>query len=113
MLYSLIASVLLSPYFSYLFVLYFAFSRKNRSRRYHRIVIVTGAACGIGKGVAIEYAKYGAHLIILDVLEDKLSATVAEMKEAGYVIHNFVCDLTNDEVVALLSAQNNQGYRSS
>ena len=39
------------------------------------------------------------------MLEDKLSATAAEMKEAGYIIRSFVCDLTNDEAVASLGAQ--------
>ncbi|OCK79496.1 NAD(P)-binding protein, partial [Lepidopterella palustris CBS 459.81] len=70
-----------------------------------KLVLVTGAARGIGRAVAFEYAKHGAHLIILDILGDKLDATAADMRKEGYVVHAFVCDLASDTGIASLGAQ--------
>lgn len=45
-----------------------------------KIAIVTGAAQGIGKGVALEYAKNGANLAVLDINAEKLAETAKEIE---------------------------------
>jgi NAD(P)-dependent dehydrogenase (short-subunit alcohol dehydrogenase family) len=49
-----------------------------------KLILVTGAARGIGRAVAIEYAKRGGRLIILDILGDQVQETAVEMKKLGY-----------------------------
>jgi NAD(P)-dependent dehydrogenase (short-subunit alcohol dehydrogenase family) len=49
-----------------------------------KLILVTGAARGIGRAVAIEYAKRGGRLIILDILGDQVQDTAVEMKKLGY-----------------------------
>jgi NAD(P)-dependent dehydrogenase (short-subunit alcohol dehydrogenase family) len=70
------------------------------------LVLVTGAAQGIERGVSIEYyAKCGAHIILLDILGDKLRNTAADMRKAGYVVYPFECDVSSNDDVASLGAK--------
>lgn len=48
-----------------------------------KVVIVTGAASGIGKATAQAFAAEGAKLVLGDIVSDKLTATVDELKAAG------------------------------
>jgi len=61
-----------------------------------KLVLVTGAARGIGRAVAFEYASHGAQVILLDIISDKLAATAEDMRKAGYTVHPFECDLAKD-----------------
>jgi 3-oxoacyl-[acyl-carrier protein] reductase len=46
------------------------------SRLKGRIAVVTGAASGIGKGIAIAFAREGANLVVADQVEERLAAEV-------------------------------------
>jgi len=70
-----------------------------------KLVIVTGAARGLGRGMAIEYARQGATVIITDVLDDQLCDTAAAMRKDGYQVYSFRCDLASDSAVAALGEQ--------
>jgi NAD(P)-dependent dehydrogenase (short-subunit alcohol dehydrogenase family) len=70
-----------------------------------KLILVTGAARGIGRAVAFEYARAGARLIILDVLGDKLNATASTLRADGYTVHAFTCDLSSDKEVESLGAK--------
>ncbi|NLT96307.1 MAG: glucose 1-dehydrogenase [Clostridia bacterium] len=48
-----------------------------------RTVIITGAANGIGKGIALHYAMKGANTVIADIDEKAGRETVAVIKERG------------------------------
>ncbi|XTI94335.1 hypothetical protein V2W45_1438021 [Cenococcum geophilum] len=61
-----------------------------------KLVLVTGAARGIGCAVAFEYASLGAQIILLDIISDKLVITAVDMRKAGYTVHAFECDLAKD-----------------
>jgi NAD(P)-dependent dehydrogenase (short-subunit alcohol dehydrogenase family) len=47
------------------------------------VAIVTGAAQGVGKGIAAALLERGAAVLLVDILDDVLSATTAELKAAG------------------------------
>lgn len=47
----------------------------------NRVGIITGAASGIGKGIALAMAKEGAHLAIVDVNEEMGEQTLREINE--------------------------------
>jgi NAD(P)-dependent dehydrogenase (short-subunit alcohol dehydrogenase family) len=49
-----------------------------------RIAVVTGAASGIGKGIAIAFAREGAHVVVADkVDEPRAAAVLAGIREHG------------------------------
>ncbi len=50
-----------------------------------KVAIITGAASGIGKEIAFEYAKQGAKVVIADLVLDAAQATAAEIVKAGGV----------------------------
>lgn len=54
----------------------------------NQVAIITGAASGIGKGIALAMAKEGAHVTIVDVNEEAGQQTLSEINEykAGHVI---------------------------
>ena len=67
-----------------------------------KLILVTGAARGIGRAVAPEYARAGARLITLDILGDTLNATASDLRADGYTVHAFTCDLGSDNEVESL-----------
>ncbi len=44
-----------------------------------KVVLVTGGAHGIGKGIAKQFADRGAHTVIVDYNEENGKATAAEL----------------------------------
>jgi len=48
-----------------------------------RVILVTGAGDGIGRQAALEFAKYGAHLILLGRTLSKLESVYDEIVAAG------------------------------
>lgn len=46
-----------------------------------KVAIITGGAGGIGKGIALAYAKQGASVVIVDLCSDKGQQVVRELKE--------------------------------
>ena len=49
-----------------------------------KVAVVTGGASGIGRAVATELAGAGMHIVIADIQQDALDATVAGLAEAGH-----------------------------
>jgi 2-keto-3-deoxy-L-fuconate dehydrogenase len=61
--------------------------------------VITGAASGIGKAVALLFAKQGATVHILDLNEDAIRLTVDEIKAANGNAIGHACDVTNQNAV--------------
>ncbi len=59
------------------------------------IVLVTGSARGIGKEIALAFAKQGATVIISDINEESCKKTVSEFVESKLSADNFPCDVTS------------------
>lgn len=58
-----------------------------------KTVLVTGAASGIGRCVAVEASKLGANLVLVDLNEAGLQETLGMMAEGTHI--TLTCDLTN------------------
>ena len=56
------------------------------------VAIVTGAAQGVGKGIAEALLERGAAVLLVDIQDDVLAATTAELASAGRV-EKLVADL--------------------
>lgn len=60
------------------------------------VAIVTGAAQGVGKGIATALLERGASVLLVDIQDELLSATTAELTAAGRV-ENLVADLRDPD----------------
>lgn len=75
-----------------------------------KVVVVTGAASGIGKGIAQTFAASGAKLILADVEEERLSELATELSSANKNVKTFVCDVADAERVEALAAFTYQAF---
>ncbi|HEV8081761.1 MAG TPA: SDR family oxidoreductase [Chitinophagaceae bacterium] len=64
-----------------------------------KIAVVTGSGSGIGKAVALLFAKKGAQVYVMDLNEEACNATVTEIKNAGGVAFMRVCNVANQQQV--------------
>lgn len=60
-----------------------------------RVVLVTGGASGIGESIVRAFARQGARVAFLDVLDDAAAALCASLKAAGNEPFYVHCDLTD------------------
>ena len=62
--------------------------------------LITGAASGIGKAIAIALAREGADLYLIDVDEAGLNEVVAEVTSLKVKALGRVCDLTDPKAIS-------------
>ncbi|XP_071441477.1 estradiol 17-beta-dehydrogenase 11-like [Hetaerina americana] len=87
--------------------IYKIFVRRPRRSMEDEIVLVTGAAQGLGRGMTLEFARLGARVVCWDINEQgcretaALAAARAATKGGKSTAHAYKCDITNrDEVAA-------------
>jgi NAD(P)-dependent dehydrogenase (short-subunit alcohol dehydrogenase family) len=66
------------------------------------IAIVTGAAQGIGRGIAIEMARAGAEVVLADVDEEPLRETEKAIAEIGQTCLSVLVDVRENEQIQQL-----------
>lgn len=64
-----------------------------------KVVLITGAASGIGRSAADRLGSEGAALFCVDVQQEMLDKTVQELRAAGYPAEGFICDISNEAQV--------------
>jgi NAD(P)-dependent dehydrogenase (short-subunit alcohol dehydrogenase family) len=64
-----------------------------------KVGIVTGAAGGIGKGVAEVFCREGAKVVLVDWSEELGSASAAEIRKSGGDCFFVKCDVSSEEQV--------------
>jgi NAD(P)-dependent dehydrogenase (short-subunit alcohol dehydrogenase family) len=70
-----------------------------------KVAVVTGGGSGIGRAVATQLAGAGMHVVVADIQQDALDATVAELVAAGHRAIGVRTDVSDgDSVEALAEA---------
>jgi len=64
-----------------------------------KVAVVTGAASGIGKQIALTLSAAGAAIAIADLNQDGANAVAEEIKQAGGKAIGIAMDVTNEEAV--------------
>ncbi|WAG81134.1 SDR family oxidoreductase [Metapseudomonas furukawaii] len=70
-----------------------------------QVAAVTGAARGIGLGIASRLAAQGVTVYLLDRDETALASAVARLRDSSLEVHGLALDLTEGEAVAKAFAQ--------
>ncbi|CAM3568049.1 MULTISPECIES: SDR family NAD(P)-dependent oxidoreductase [Paenibacillus] len=63
----------------------------------NKSVIITGAANGIGRGLAEAYASRGARVVLSDIDETRGEETAAALREQGFTALFVPCDVRKEE----------------
>ena len=67
-----------------------------------RVAVVTGAARGIGREIAGRLVAAGAAMAVVDVSDETVAQTAAELSQAGITARGYRCDVSSfDEVAAV------------
>lgn len=69
-----------------------------------QVVVITGAASGIGAALAARYAKAGARLVLTDVDAARLAAVCAALRGQGAVVFERVADVADPAAWVQLAA---------
>jgi NAD(P)-dependent dehydrogenase (short-subunit alcohol dehydrogenase family) len=76
-----------------------------------KTALITGAGTGIGRAVAIGFAKAGANVILIGRNRETLASTAKEVQSIGGHAEIFPMDLTNEnDVAAFFSKLSNLDY---
>lgn len=71
----------------------------------NKVAVITGAAEGIGKAIAVAAAAQGMKLVLADISASRLDATVQEFKANGSEVIGVVTDVAKEEAVNHLADQ--------
>src|ERR1051325_11952621 len=68
-----------------------------------KVAIVTGAGQGIGRGIALVYARAGAKVVVAEWKPHRMERTVDEIRAEGYPALGGATDVSkHDEVLAMV-----------
>src|SRR5688500_3419563 len=68
-----------------------------RSADVSQVVVVTGAARGLGREIALELAAQGRAMVLVDRLQPPLQALADELSRAGHQVAMCVADMTDSD----------------
>lgn len=74
-------------------------------------IVITGGGSGLGRALALEYARAGWRVAVLDRDGDSARAVAAEVEAAGGKSLAFACDVTDGDSVGHASAAIRRGWR--
>jgi 3-oxoacyl-[acyl-carrier protein] reductase len=77
-----------------------------------QVAVVTGAAQGIGQGIAVRLAREGMRVVIADKNQDLLAATAAGLREAGATVLEFLGDLSEPTTISRLFRQSIETFNA-
>ena len=68
-----------------------------------KVVLITGAARGMGRLYALKFAREGSRVVLTDVDEKELGKTTGEMQDMGFSVSSYMLDVSErDECFSLV-----------
>jgi 3-oxoacyl-[acyl-carrier protein] reductase len=71
----------------------------------NQVIVITGAAQGLGKAMAEEFAKQGAQIALLDMQEDAVESAASEIEKLGVKASGYAVNVTNEHEVEQVFAK--------
>jgi 3-oxoacyl-[acyl-carrier protein] reductase len=71
----------------------------------NRVAIVTGAATGIGRGIALKFADEGGTVVVADIKDKDAQETVRQITDSGGRALFIHCDVTDKKQVQAMADQ--------
>ncbi len=71
----------------------------SNTREPSRVVVITGAGRGIARQVALDFAREGARVAVVDMLEERAKRTASEIEAAGGTALALACDVRDETAV--------------
>lgn len=78
----------------------------------NKVAIITGAASGMGKAIAIRYAKEGAKVILSDINKEALDEVVDKINSDGGTAMGVVADMAKKEDIENLANITTDTYKT-
>jgi NAD(P)-dependent dehydrogenase (short-subunit alcohol dehydrogenase family) len=75
-----------------------------------KVAVVTGAASGIGLGLATRFAEEGMRVVLADVEEAALNAAVTRLRQQEHEVRGVLTDVSSEESVQRLARQAIDAY---
>ena len=76
----------------------FDFRRRQTVKLYRKVVIITGAAAGIGEASARLFAREGARLVLVDLDAERLGKLTEELEQSGTMVLEIAGDVADPAV---------------
>src|SRR6516164_1072729 len=77
----------------------------------NHIAVVTGGASGIGRAIALGYAREGAQVAVLDINSEGAAKTAADIRDADGKAHYFKLDVTDRMACRAIAAEGRRPCR--
>jgi NAD(P)-dependent dehydrogenase (short-subunit alcohol dehydrogenase family) len=75
-----------------------------------KVAVVTGAASGIGRGMAESFAAAGMKLVLSDIEPKALEDTAQSLRASGADVHSVVTDVSKPEQIEALATETLRRY---
>ena len=68
-----------------------------------KVVVITGGASGVGRALGVQFAQEDAKVVLVDINQDNLDQTKAELAEHGLTVDTKTADVTSPDSMEALA----------